>query len=192
MLPRFEVYLAKEKKNTMMKCTIIASFVLLLLGTAGANALTQEEANAAVEVLDGLWGDAFVRQDWDFMLSDLYCPDFVTIPYVGSELFVTRENIIPLWNATWSGPGTFKDTVLGVQIIPNGTDDPLLLEIGEATVPPNDPGYDISNYSVLYGKCDDSGEYKIIVDTWLVYIALVRTAIHHVGISSPTFHVLQY
>ena len=155
---------------------IIASLVLVLLATAGANSLTQDEADAIVEGLDALWVDAFGRKDWDFMLSDLYCPGFVTIPSVGSELFVTETNFIPVYNASWAAPGTSKDTVLGVQIIPNGSGDPFLLEIGESTVPGNDPGYDVSNYSVLYAKCDDSRKYKIMVGTWVVYIALVRTA----------------
>ena len=181
VFPRVEVYLAKEttnKKKLMMKCIImiIASLVLVLLATVGANALTQDEADTIVEGLDALWEDAYGRKDWDFMLSDLYCPGFVSVPSVGSELFVTRENFIPAFNASWTAPGTFKDTVLGVQIIPNGSGDPFLLEIGESTVPGNDDFIDVSNYSMLYAKCDDSGVYKIITDTWLVGIALVRTA----------------
>lgn len=104
------------------------------------------------------------------MLDELYCPDFVTLPLTGTELFVGREDIKSVWEAAFADPSqqSFKIIVQGVEIIENGTDDPLLLEVGESVTD------EVSNYSVLYGKCDDSGEYKIIVDTWLVYIAKVR------------------
>lgn len=147
----------------------LMALVLSALAATGVHGISQAEADTLVADLESQWLVANENRNWTYLLEELYCPNFVTVPNTGSDLFLTADNIVDAWEAN-AGPE--KDVILGIQIIPSGNGNPLLLEIGEQISPRDLPSgrkwIDILNYSVLWGVCDESGKYKILIDTWEV------------------------
>ena len=145
------------------------ALVLSTVAATGVHGISQAEADTIVADLESQWLLANENGNWTYLLEELYCPNFVTVPNTGSDLFLTADNIVDAWEAN-AGPE--KDVILGVQIIPSGEGNPLLLEIGEQIsardLPSGRKLIDILNYSVLWGVCDESGKYKILIDTWEV------------------------